>query len=535
MTIPTPRNDPGAVAWNALTYFNFYRFLVAFLFAALVWIGQLPDPLGIYDQNLFSISVHLYLFFSIGAQFFVRLRTPPYNYQVVIQVTADIVFISLMMYASAGLNSGFGMLLIIAVAGGGLLSSGKIGILYAAMATIAVLGQEVYAQLNRIDYPFNYTHAGILGITFFVTAFISQLLASRVYESEALAERRGADLQKLAQLNESIVQRLQSGILVIDEKLSIHLLNKSAQLLLGIGNDVDNIHIVELVPELANNVNKWKTGLGERSIIVRSARAGIDLQASFIPLNLEEGFQILIFLDDVAKLRQQAQQMKLASLGRLTASIAHEVRNPLGAISHAGQLLSESNSLNQEDKRLTAIIAEHSGRVNNIIENIMSISRREQPVPVIIELTSWLKEFTDEFESTHGLQTGAVGLSNGSDEILARMDPTQLYQILWNLLENGIRYSTGMPMININCAISAETQRPYVDIIDHGTGITPDSEEHLFEPFFTTETQGTGLGLFIARELCEANQASLNLYKNTREGCCFRISFSYPDKQHAIM
>ena len=535
MTFPVSRTDPGITAWNALTYFNFYRFLIAFLFAALIWIGQLPAPLGIYDRQLFSVSVHIYLLFSIAAQFVIRLRRPPYNYQVAIQVLTDIVFISLMMYASAGLNSGFGMLLIIAVAGGGLLSSGKIGILYAAMAALAVLGQEVFAQLNRIDYPFNYTHAGILGITFFVTAFISQILASRVYESEALAERRGVDLQKLAQLNESIVQRLQSGILVIDELLSIRLMNKSAQMLLGLANDSTAVNIRELIPELAANVDKWKAGIGDRSIIVRSGKTGIDLQASFVPLDLEEGFEILIYLDDVSQLRQQAQQMKLASLGRLTASIAHEVRNPLGAISHAGQLLSESGVLREEERKLTSIIADHSRRVNNIIENIMSLNRRTQTVPVIIELTSWLREFIDEFEYTHNLQGGAIRLVNGSDRIVARMDPSQLHQVLWNLVENGTRYSRGLPLMDINCAISPETQRPYIDVIDHGSGIDTESEEHLFEPFFTTEIHGTGLGLYIARELCEANQASLNLYNNTREGCCFRINFSYPDKQHTIV
>ena len=513
------------VAWNALAYFNFYRFLVSFLFAALTWIGQLPVPLGIYDKQLFSIA----------AQFFIRLRTPPHSLQVATQVIIDIIMISLMMYASAGLNSGFGMLLVIVVAGGGLLSAGKISILYAALATIAVIGQQVFAQLYRIDFPFNYTHAGILGITFFVTAFISQLLASRVYESEALAEKRGLDLQKLAQLNESIVQRLQSGILVLDEKLDIQLLNKSAQMMLGLANDLQKIRIDEVVPQLAENVNKWKSGLGERNIIVHSSSTSIDLQAAFVPLNLEEGFEILIFLDDVSQLRQRAQQMKLASLGRLTASIAHEIRNPLGAISHAGQLLSESGTISQEDKRLTAIIDEHSKRVNNIIENIMSISRREQTVPVVMELTRWLREFVNEFEDSSGLRKGFLSLSNEREDILARMDPSQLHQVLWNLLENGIRYSSGIPAININCAISPETQRPYIDVIDHGPGINPDDVEHLFEPFFTTETQGSGLGLYIARELCEANQVSLNLFKNTEEGCCFRINFSYPEKQHTII
>jgi two-component system sensor histidine kinase PilS (NtrC family) len=529
-----PLNQPDITAWNALTYFNFYRFLVAFLFVALFWIGQLPGPLGIYDRTLFAASAHIYLIFSIIVQFLIRWRRPAYAYQVALQVITDIVIITLLMYASDGLNSGFGMLLVIAVAGGGLLSPGRISILFGALATIAVLGHEIYGHFVRVYPPPNYTHAGILGIAYFVTAYISHALASRVQESEALARQRGIDLENLARLNEHIVQRLQSGIVVIDAELKIQLINESAANFLGIDKDLEEMHIKQIAPVLAENAHNWTRGQGKKNIIIQAAREGVDLQVSFVPLNLGNKFRILIFVDDVSLLRQRAQNMKLASLARLTASIAHEVRNPLGAISHAGQLLSESASLNPDDKRLTAIISEHSNRVNRIIENIMSISRREQAAPVMMDLNKWLENFLEEFKSGRNLKQCILDMHKSAHEISVRMDPAQFRQILVNLLENALRYTPEPAIIRLEIDQHINTGRPYIDIRDNGPGIPIDTMEHLFEPFFTTSAQGTGLGLYIARELCEANQATLSLYGNSPEGCCFRINFAHPDKQHSV-
>jgi len=528
-------NVPGRTAWKALSYFNLYRFLIAFLFAALYWVGQLPEPLGIYDETLFAITTHIYLAVTVIAHLLVHIQKPPYNYQVFGQVLIDICCITMMMYASNGLNSGFGMLLVITVAGGGLLSTSKIGILYASMAAIAVLGHEIYIHLFRDFPPPNYTHAGFLGVTFFFAAFVSQALAGRVKESEALAQRRGEDLAKLARLNDNIVQRLQSGIIVINEELKVSLVNESAKRLLGIDLNSNGINFAEHLPgRLGEVVMNWKTGESEQSLIFRSETTGLDIQASIVPLRIEQETEILIFIDDLSLFRQRAQQLKLASLGRLTASIAHEVRNPLGAISHAGQLLSESTSMTQEDRRLTEIIKQHSQRVNQIIENVMGLSRREQAVPAVYELGSWLGELKEEYESRYNLQDGAIKLISSDEKIYTKMDSLQLHQVLWNLVENGIRYSRNLPLIEIKYDINRDTERPYIDIIDNGPGIDKKEVHQLFEPFYTTEPKGSGLGLYIARELCEANQATLTLLSNTSAGCCFRIVFSHPDKQHQI-
>lgn len=530
--IPIPQ--PGETSWRALVYFNAYRFLVGFLFVSLYWTGQLPQPLGAYDSGLFSASAHAYLLISLIATGFITLQKPPYRIQVIAQVFADIVMITLLMYSSAGLGSGFGMILVIVVAGGSLLSPGKIGILFAALAAIAVLGHELYSQLHRLFPQPNYTHAGFLGITFFVTAFICNALASRVEKSEALAEQRAIALQNLARLNDHIVQHLQSGIVVLDNDLRISLINSAARELLNAGTVQIGGKIDELSVRLTEAVNTWVAGAGGRTVVIPAERGSVEMQASFSRLPMENRVDLLVFLDDVALLRQRAQEMKLASLGRLTANIAHEVRNPLGAISHASQLLSESRSLNGEEKRLTAIIEEHSRRVNSIVQDIMNISRRDPAKPEMFGLDDWLMDFATEFAARRALGPDSIKLDFHDKDIRVRMDSDQLNQVLWNLCENGIRYSRQNPLLVLRCGIKPDTQRPYLEIIDTGPGIAPDRRDQLFEPFFTTESKGTGLGLYIARELCEANQAMLHLRSSTDSGCCFRIDFSHPDRQHAI-
>ncbi len=525
----------STVSWEALTYLNFYRFLISFLFASLYWIGQLPEPLGEYDRNLFGIAAHIYLLVSVCAQLLVRLKKPAYVLQVATNVFIDIFVVTTMMYASAGLGSGFGMLLVISVAGGSLLSPGQTGILYASVATILVLGHEGYMQLRQFGVMHNYTHAGFLGITFFVTAVICRRLASKVEESEALAAQRGRDLQNLAQLNENIVQRLQSGVIVLDDALNLKLLNESAKRLMDVSKDIYGKKITEYFPELAEHLENWLDKSYSQAVTINMGEGSVEVSMSFSRLGSGKNFNILVFLEEISPLRQRAQQMKLASLGTLTASIAHEIRNPLGAISHAGQLLSESESLGKEDSRLTNIIEDHSKRVNNIIENVMRISRREASVPTEVELVSWLRGFVEEFQSSHELSNEAIKLSVPKKGITARMDPGQLNQVLWNLCENGMRYSKNNPLLELKCAIREDSRRPYIDISDNGTGISSAIEEQLFDPFCTTSSKGAGLGLYISKDLCEANQATLKLQLNTSKGCTFRVNFSHPEKQHILI
>ncbi len=524
-------NTHSETSWRALRYFNFYRFLVASLFVALIGIGHLPEPLGSYHHLLFSATCHLYFIMSVMIAFFINLQMPRYTLQVMLQVMLDIVAISLMMYASNGLSSGFGVLLVIAVIGGSILLVGRIAILFAAVATLLVLGQEVYVHLFRYSSLPNYTHAGFLGVAFFMTTFLGQALSAKMQKSEALAEKRAIDLKNLGLLNEYIVQRMRSGLIVLDGNYQIRLFNEAARYLLGL-DERQSQKLKKDAPELFVYLDDWQQKGGQRTVIFRPTKGGIDVQASFARLNPDSEFGVLIFLEDVAQIRQHAQNLKVASLGRLSASIAHEVRNPLGAISHASQLLSESEFLENEDKHLITIITNHVRRVNRIIENMMRLSRREPAAPENINISEWMAGFIAEFSSQKQLEEKDIRIGKTLDTVVMWVDVSQLNQVLWNLSENALRYSQSQPLIEYQWDVREGTGKPYIDVIDRGSGLPEDIAAQVFEPFFTTDVGGSGLGLYISRELCEANQASLVLDKNTSKGCCFRIHFAHPMGKH---
>ena len=256
------------------------------------------------------------------------------------------------------------------------------------------------------------------------------------------------------------------------------------------------------------------------------------MQASFAQLQNEHNVQTLIFLEDTSKLNQHAQQLKLVSLGRLTAGIAHEIRNPLGAISHAAQLLHESHHLDQADQRLTQIIQDQSRRMNTVIENVLQLSRQRKTEPQLLDLKYWLHRFASEFRS-NSTANRTLHLSTTGNSLQTRMDPHQLDQVLNNLVENGLRYSSKLhrqSQVWLHLYRHPHTDLPTLEIRDDGPGIPEESEQNLFEPFFTTESKGTGLGLYISRELCESNQARLDYLPSKSDGCCFKITFAHPHK-----
>lgn len=534
-TLAAKALPPHGTAWRALRYFNLYRLTLSGLFIVLLWTENLPPPLGIFDRGLFATVVVVYFLGTVLAQVSVEYHLVRYTAQVHAQVLLDIVAITLMMYASGGVSSGFGMLLAVSIAGAGMLSAGRTAILFAALAALAVLAEEAYSWMFFYLPVANYTHAGLLGATFFATAFLSHVLGRRVRESEALAAQRSADLANLARLNEHIVQRMQSGILVLDEDLKVRLANESALRLTGNTGGLAGRRLDQADGVLAAAVRDWMDAREPSTRLLHPARGEVDVLASFTGLGREPRGGCLVFLEDASMVRQRAQQLKLASLGRLTASIAHEIRNPLGAISHAGQLLTESPALGGEDRRLTQIITEQARRMNAIIENVMRISRRGSAVPESLQLKPWLESFVEELRATRELPPESVTIEVEPEDLRIRMDASQLYQVLWNLCENALRYSRGRPLLELRAGIRAESERPYLEVRDHGPGMSAEVAEHIFEPFFTTDSAGTGLGLYIARELCEANQASLSLATHGAAGCCFRISFAHPARQQAVM
>lgn len=519
-----------AKTWRPLRFLNIYRFTLAALFVLLHHMGETPPPLGMVDPRLFYLTSLGYMLFSLLAMFPLVKKTPRFMVQLTSHIFGDVIFITVLMHASGGISSGVGMLLVISVTNGSMIAGGRAPMFFAALASIGIFAEQAFTSLTHSVADINYSLAGILGITLFATAILAHVLARRARESEALARQRGLDLANMAQLTEYIIQHMQTGVMVVDPSNQIRLMNSAAWGLLGTPMHPKNIPLEQFCPELSRQQQEWERNPAHNSWPLNVTTSPIDLLIQFMSIGQQRHEGTLIFLEDAAITTRQAQQMKLASLGRLTASIAHEIRNPLGAISHAAALLGESPELDANDQRLTEIIQEQSQRINIIIENILQLGRREHTQGEEIALSPWLEKFTTELQHTLPESVNAMSIKVDPPTLKIFFDPGHLRQILTNLCQNALRHAADAlsPIkLQIHAGLVRE-EHGFIDIIDAGPGIDEEHRTHIFEPFFTTERNGTGLGLYLARELAISNQTQLR-YEPTEEGLSrFRLLFRSP-------
>ena len=525
--------------WRLLGYFNYYRLTIAFAAVAISFFIPNIPPFGSRTPMLFQAAALVYAVLGTSGLLTIRERRLDFETHTTLLTFADVALLTILMHASGGLPSGLGMLLLIAIAGGSLMLGRRITVFYASLAAIAVMLEHSWDYLtgsvaSLLDLSQGYPQVGMLGVGFIATAFLGNMLAERLRATEALAERRGVDLANLTQVNALIIQHMQIGVLVCDAGGNIRLSNHAAQKFLNLraSSSTKPQALTAVSPDLAIQLFRW---LGEeRGVRSRSAfttRNGYQVLPRFTALGDDKDAGALIFLEDMAVLKQQAQQMKMESLARLTASIAHEIRNPLGALSNAAQLLGETPQQNDEGRRLIKIIDDQSRRMNVIVENVTQLSRRDHVSPMRFALDPWLREFARQYADTAQVPREIFTFTT-TEGIEICMDPEQLHQVVANLCQNALRHSppyTGSPLIRLDSGLDAE-QRPTLDVIDWGTGVAPDIVDFIFDPFFTTTPKGTGLGLYIARELCEGNGATLDYHPGEGKiGCRFHVTFTRPE------
>lgn len=522
--------------WRLLRIYAWYRFLLSLLLIGVFFIKPVTPMIGALNRPLFMATAMGYLITTASAALFLRFprrKIPTYSFMLLL---TDIIALSLMTHATGQFNTQLGLLFLVVVAAGNILLAGRMGALIAAIAAIAILYEQFYLSLNVNDELLNPTtlaQTSIFGISFFVIALFSQIIVHRMREGEALAASRARSIEDLQRLNEQIIRRMRTGIIALNKDGHILLSNDSTRHLLGVEKSAT---LYETLTELSSSLDtafcSWQLNPLMRPDTFRNTASSPEVSINFAALNPEqENSPVLIFLEDMTQLTQQAQHLKLASLGRLTASIAHEIRNPLGAISHATQLLAESDMIQGPDHRLVDIIHQHCKRMNGIVENVLNVSRRQPSSPQTFTLLDWLNDFQHEYASTINTEA-IIALPQISHDLAIRFDPPQLHQVISNLVTNGLRYSkkkTGAATLKMEAGILAGSGQVWLDVIDQGDGITSEQQSHLFEPFFTTENTGTGLGLYISREICEANQARLD-YIPQKGGGCFRITFAHPNK-----
>ena len=515
-----------------LKVYNYYRVVVGLALLTVASQSIIATRLGDLSPEWFLIITIAYSIVNLLTAVTVQLLPRPIiasEYPALVLVVFDVLTLTLLMYLSGGVSSGIGVLILISIATSSIIITGRIVNVLPAIATIAVLYEEFYLSLSAPNLHDDFFQAGVLGALYFAVSLSIQNISRRVRQNDLRTLTQAAELADLERVNRQIIQRMRTGIVLVDHENRVRMANQSARALLG---QIQDAELTQIPATMQQHLSDWRADTHLRIPPFQISQGTPEIRVAFSAVRGDDpGGDVTIFIEDTGEIAQQAQQLKLAELGQLSASIAHEVRNPLGAISHAAQLLSESHNLDKGDERLTSIIHAHCKRMNDVIENVLEMSRRQPPSPVKLHLENYLMEFKQGF--LEAVDDAIIEIVVKPKDTEVRVDKRQLGQALTNLVSNGIRYSREFgksAYVLLEGGIDSTTERPYLNIIDHGSGV-PDAEVgNLFEPFFTTANSGTGLGLYIAKELCEANQARLTYYQAETGGSCFRITFAHPDR-----
>jgi two-component system, NtrC family, sensor histidine kinase PilS len=501
--------------WRSLRYFSVYRLVVAAVFLVAFLITGGKSNLASQDATLFLWADSAYLVLAAGFLLALQRLERAFNLQLSLQVACDVVILTLLMYASGGTGSGVAFMLVVVVAAAGLVGQGRLTLFYAALATLAVLLEQVLRSLQSSTGTEDFSRTGLTCIGFFATALISRFLARRVVANEDLARQRGIELAEQVRINLQVIQDMDDGVLVVDERGHVCLHNPQAEALLAV-EQRSGEELSDYSPLLAEHVRS-RQALGESTDIL-AMPSGKTLLVRLLP-PVRNG-NMLIYLQDLGRIQEQAQQIKLAALGRLTANIAHEIRNPLAAISNAGELLADEQRAHTR-ARLVRIIGDNSDRLNRLVGEVLELGRRDRAQPETLNLATQIGQFVEEY-ALHDPGALARIRMVVSQNASVCFDRTHLHRVLENLVSNALRYASPNPgSVKIE-VVMATPDRVELHVVDDGPGIADADRGKLFEPFFTTRGSGTGLGLYISRELCDANGARLDLVDD-RNGGHFRV------------
>lgn len=511
---------PRSTSWTSIRLLNIYRLGLAALFFSQSFVAQSP-LLTIVDLALYSWVSLAFLILSLVWMLAARIERRGFEQQVSLQIYGDTILIILLMHACGGISSGLGMLLIISIAVTSLLAKQSLALIFASLASLGLLAEHIYSTIHVSGYSGNSTQVGILGATLFATAIVTHKLNLRLRSSELLVQQRERDVALLSALNQEIIENLQAGVLVLTKNHQVRHINRTALQMLNIPSG-SVFSLKRDQPKLLALLDLWLEN-PERDKPFLPAESGIDnLQISFRLLQSKENDSTLIFLNDVSSIKSSMLQAKLASLGHLTASIAHEIRNPLGAISYAAQLLSENDNLEATEKRMTEIIHQHTGRINHIIEDILKISRGSSTAMEKIDLRQWLLKFIESFCLGEQVEPQKLSLDIDSVDPVIYFDQGHLTQIMTNLCANACIHGSQERPVHIKVYYD-QASSLNIEIADEGPGISQQDMDKIFEPFFTTSHQGSGLGLYIVSQLCELNNASIFVRDNLYGGTSFNI------------
>ncbi len=506
----SPMGDSGR---RILWIVGLYRAVCA---ALLLGAALLVDPktIGVINPNAFVTGTGLYFLFGLAAFWWVQEERLPLPLPTMLLglLVGDLFFLSLVIYAGGTFGAPLPILLFPQLAAAGWILRTQTAFLHAAIAAITLLGLDIYRTIEGLVGTPQMFQTGIIGFGYFATVGIAVALGRYTKQSEDLAMQRGIDVANLEQVNRLIIQDMQDGVLVVD--LNGVVRGHNAQVtrsLGGFGRMRGGMRLAEFSTTLHDYWRRWQEDANEvlppfkveatqRLLRVRLVRIGTGLNGG-----------TLIYLEDLGRAQTEAQQMKLAAMGRLTASIAHEVRNPLSAINQASQLLEEDGAVAPEGARLLGMIRNNAKRIDRIVGEVLQLNRRDRQQPEVVVFGDFIRTLTDEIQEAEHMPPGGVSIQI-PDDLLIIFDRGHLNQIMWNLVRNAWQHCQKREgSIRIIARPGYMGDAVICELNDDGPGIPAELRPQIFEPFFTTRPGGTGLGLYIARELADANGAALEL------------------------
>ncbi len=504
---------PEALTHRVISYLSIFRLLISLILLFTLFTDMVVAPF-VFDRSAIGGTALLsYFVMAVFLAFDIRRRkTNPYPI-VLATLFTDILFLSILLCVFGRLESSIAILLIFTSATAAVLLPLRLALFCASLITMTFIGQSLFGWLSQDETPTQLIQAGVYGATTFGATIVGNLLARWLKDYRLTAERQAVQLTGMEQVNELVIRRMRNGVLAVDADGRIQLMNESAWFLLG-SPKADQRILSRISPQLNRALGDWHDNATVEIAPMTMYGSQARVVPKFVALPEGSGISVLIFLEDNEVISQRAVEMSAHLLANLSGSIAHEIRNPLAAISHAAQLLEESDEIAESDLRLVDIIHTQSGRMNGIVENILQLSRHEKSRPDIFELVPFLKEMSIETKnSLPGIRL-TLDISPELDGTLVLFDQSQLHQAVWKLLENANRHArldAAMPQVILSMKHLPKTGYCVITVEDNGPGIPDSNMKRIFEPFFTTHKQGSGLGLYIARQLCEVNQSELTV------------------------
>lgn len=523
---------PDSLIRRILGYLGIYRLVIAVLLLAGQFNLFTSTAFTSPTSALAPAALLAYLLFAAFQLFMAQSRGSNVYLMVRTVLLIDVIFLGSLHFLLSNFNSGIPILLVFTSAMAGMLLPLRVALFIAAVSSLSLISQAVVVGMTRGEVADEVVIAAVYGATAMVICLLSHLLSYWARDYRLIAERQEVQISDLQEINETIIRNMSTGILAVDCNRRIRIMNEYAWFLLG-SPRVRELLLQDLSPRLDRMVEKWMSNpsIDVNSVLLETSQANILPTLAFLPGDDKPG--ALVILNDETVISRRALELSANSLAKLSGSIAHEIRNPLAALTHAAQLLDESPSITLNDMRLTNIILDQSKRMNGIVENILQLSRQEQSRPEPVELNAFLKALAEEFRSSQGASHLGFDLLIETGKTLVVFDKSQLHQCLWKLLDNTIHHASVKRPPHALLKMRKDVSAGYcvITVEDNGPGIPASRIADIFEPFYTTRKEGSGLGLYVARQLCDANQAELTVDSQPGVGTAFHIRMGLAPQQ----